>query len=103
MYREPPDRALRQLLTGPDALQAIAKPSTLLKALREVCADQYGLRTIVQADETATKFEIVLEGRISLEPPNAAGAICEPRCVGGDRQWRRGRISEKSVVMLNFI
>ena len=93
MYREPPDRALRQLLTGPDALQAIAKPSTLLKALREVCADQYGLRTIVQADETATKFEIVLEGRISLEPPNAAGAICgvAGACVAAPPRLRCGR------------
>ena len=69
-------RALRQLLTGPDALQAIAKPNTVLKTLREVRADQYGLRTIVQADESAIKFEIVLEGRIPLEPPNAADAIC---------------------------
>ena len=93
MYREPPDRALRQLLTGPGALQAIAKPSTLLKTLREVCADQYGLRTIVQADETATKFEIVLEGRISLEPPNAAGTICgvAGACLAAPPRLRCGR------------
>jgi hypothetical protein len=73
-------RALRQLLTGPDALQAIARPGTVLKTLREVRADQYGIRTIVQAEDStaksAIKFEIVLEGRIALEEPIAADAIC---------------------------
>lgn len=69
-------RALRQLLTGPGALQAIAKPNAVLKTLREVRADQYGIRTVVRADESAIKFEIVLEGRIALETPNTADAIC---------------------------
>ncbi len=77
-------RALRQLLTGPEALQTIARPGTVLKTLREVRADQYGIRTIVQAEESAAqsdiqaaiKFEIVLEGRIVLETPNTAEAIC---------------------------
>jgi hypothetical protein len=73
-------RALRQLLTGPEALQTIARPGAVLKTLREVRADQYGIRTIVQAEESAVqsaiKFEIVLEGRIALERPNTADAIC---------------------------
>lgn len=69
-------RALRQLLTGPDALQAIAKPGAVLNTLREVRADQYGIRTIVQVDEAAIKFEIVLEGRIALETPDTTDAIC---------------------------
>ena len=73
-------RALRQLLTGPEALQTIARPGAVLKTLREVRADQYGIRTIVQAEEfaaqSAIKFEIVLEGRIALEVPNTVDAIC---------------------------
>lgn len=69
-------RALRQLLTGPDALQAIAKPNAVLKTLREVRADQYGIRTIVQAEESAIKFEILLEGRMVLETPSTTDDVC---------------------------
>lgn len=73
-------RALRQLLTGPDALQAIARAGAAITTLREVRADQYGIRTIVQAQDataqSAIKFEIVLEARIALQTPDAADAIC---------------------------
>jgi hypothetical protein len=69
-------RALRQLLTGPLALQSIARPGSILQMLREVRADQYGIRTIVQAEQSPIKFEIVLEGRISLETPGAEDVIC---------------------------
>jgi hypothetical protein len=69
-------RALRQLLTGSLAFQAIARPGAELKTLREVRADQYGIRTIVQVAQSPIKFEIVLEGRIALEPPTADDVIC---------------------------
>jgi len=69
-------RALRQLLTGPLAFQAIARPGAELKTLREVRADQYGIRTIVQVAQSPIKFEIVLEGRMALEPPTADDVIC---------------------------
>jgi hypothetical protein len=69
-------RALRQLLTGPLAFQAIAGAGVELKTLREVRADQYGIRTIVQVAQSPIKFEIVLEGRIALEPPTVDDVIC---------------------------
>lgn len=69
-------RALRQLLTGPLALQALARPGAVLQTLREVRADQYGIRTVVQAEQQPIKFEIVLEGRMALEAPGAQDAIC---------------------------
>ena len=57
-------RELRQLLTGPHGLAAIthahAQP---LEALREIRADQYGIRTQVQMDGQAIKLEIVREAR----------------------------------------
>lgn len=65
-------RELRQRLTGPHGLQAIARPGARLDALREVRADQYGLRTLLEADGAPIKFEIVLEARIELEAPGAA-------------------------------
>ena len=70
-------RELRQLLTGPQGLAAIthahAQP---LVALREIRADQYGIRTQVQMDGQAIKLEIVREARIALEPPVADDTVC---------------------------
>jgi hypothetical protein len=70
-------RELRQLLTGPHGLAAIthahAQP---LEALREIRADQYGIRTQVQMDGQPIKLEIVREARIALEPPVADDTVC---------------------------
>ena len=70
-------RELRQLLTGPRGLAAITHPhAPPLVALREIRADQYGIRTQVQMDGQAIKLEIVREARIALEPPGAMATIC---------------------------
>jgi hypothetical protein len=70
-------RELRQRLTGPGGLGAIThQQAGPLVALREIRADQYGIRTQVQMDGQAIKFEIVREARIVLEPPGAMDAIC---------------------------
>lgn len=70
-------RELRQLLTGAAGLNAVVRPGTQpLVMLREVRADQYGLRTVVQMDGQAIKFEIVREARIALEAPGEDDAVC---------------------------
>jgi hypothetical protein len=70
-------RELRQLLTNPNGLAAITHPHAMpLVALREIRADQYGIRTQVQMDGQSIKFEIVREARIALEPPAPVDAIC---------------------------
>ena len=70
-------RELRHLLTGPDGLAAITHPHAQpLVALREIRADQYGIRTQVQMDGQAIKLEIVREARIALEPPVAGDTVC---------------------------
>lgn len=48
----------------------------VLEQAREVRADQYGIRTLLQVDEAAVKFEIVFEARIELEPPGPDDRIC---------------------------
>jgi hypothetical protein len=69
-------RFLRQLLTGPTGIQAIAKAGNApLKQVREIRADQYGIRTLLSIADQNIKFEIVLEGRIPLEPPSGKG-VC---------------------------
>jgi hypothetical protein len=69
-------RTLRQLLTGPKGVQAIARAEGLLEASREVRADQYGIRTLLRTDGIDIKLEIVSEGCIVLDPPADGDRIC---------------------------
>ena len=63
-------RELRQLLTGLDGLAPITRQGAMpLELLREVRADQYGIRTQVRMDGHAIKFEIVREARILFQEP----------------------------------
>lgn len=69
-------RALRERLTGPTGVQAIARSGALLEASREVRADQYGIRTLLRTGGVDIKLEIVSEGRIALQVPGAADHVC---------------------------
>ena len=69
-------RQLRQRLTGPDGVQAITRQGHTLTQTREMRADQYGVRTLLQVDGVAIKFEIVLEGRIALDAPGTDDRLC---------------------------
>lgn len=69
-------RQLRQRLTGPDGMRAITKPGHELNQVREMRADQYGIRTLLRVDGADIKFEIVLEGRIELEGPGPDDRLC---------------------------
>jgi hypothetical protein len=69
-------RALRQRLTGPQGMQAIARPGMALNQAREVRADQYGLRTMLSVDGVEIKFEVVLEARIALAAPGEDDVLC---------------------------
>lgn len=70
-------RELRQLLTGLDGLAPITRQGAMpLELLREVRADQYGIRTQVRMDGHAIKFEIVREARIALQAPGPKDQLC---------------------------
>jgi hypothetical protein len=70
-------RALRQRLTGHDGMAAITRSGAIpLVVLREIRADQYGIRTLLQVDGEAIKFEIVREARIQLETPSDTDVLC---------------------------
>jgi hypothetical protein len=69
-------RELRQRLTGTRGMQAIVRAGAALEPVRELRADQYGLRTLLKVDGAEIKFEIVLEGRIELDPPGADDLVC---------------------------
>lgn len=69
-------RTLRQRVTGPSGVAAITRAGAALQQVREVRADQYGIRTILQVDQFAIKFEIVLEARIRLDAPGPDDQVC---------------------------
>ncbi|OQY20211.1 MAG: hypothetical protein B6I36_01720 [Desulfobacteraceae bacterium 4572_35.1] len=47
-----------------------------ISQIRDVRADQYGIRTMLLVADTQVKFEIVLEGRIKLQRPAGSDQIC---------------------------
>ena len=68
--------ALRHLITGKKGINSIARTGSMLKSVREVRADQYGIRTMLQVADIEIKFEIVLESRIKLEKPGSKDRVC---------------------------
>ncbi len=68
---------LRHLLTGTQGIAALLResPAPFVQA-RDVRADQYGIRTMLQVGDQLIKFEIILEGRIKLDNPTIDDEIC---------------------------
>lgn len=70
-------QSLRQLLKGADGINAILLPGQpFLTQLRDIRADQYGIRTMISVEGQPIKFEIILEGRIELAAPTAKDVVC---------------------------
>jgi hypothetical protein len=66
---------LRQLAGA--GLRTLFKDNTLPFAQnRDVRIDQYGIRTMLEVVGREIKFEIVLEGRIELDPPGPKDTVC---------------------------
>ena len=70
-------RELRQRLVGARDLGPLMQPGRAPIALtREARADQYGVRTFLDVEGAAIKFEIVHEGRIAFEAPGRNDRVC---------------------------
>ena len=104
-------RQLRQRLTGPDGLRAISRPGHALTQTREVRADQYGTRTMLQVDGVDIKFEIVLEGRIDLEAPGPDDRQCgvatltpldmvTSKLLANSDRWRDDAVMSRDLIDL---
>lgn len=70
-------RRLRQLLTGAQGFAAILRDHVgPIEPLRDIRADQYGIRTMLKVAGQQIKFEIILEGRIALATPDEKDEVC---------------------------
>ena len=58
-------RRLREL-TFKGQMSPLLNPGAHIDILRELRADQYGIRTVLDVDGTKIKFEIIREGRVDL-------------------------------------
>jgi Nucleotidyl transferase AbiEii toxin, Type IV TA system len=68
-------RTLRAALTGPEGLRPFTRTGFALKLAREMRADQYGVRALLEVDGALVKFEIVYEARITLQAPQASDHV----------------------------
>lgn len=104
-------RQLRQQLTGPKGLQAICRAGHVLQQTREMRADQYGLRSMLQVDGVDIKFEIVLEGRIDLEAPGPDDRQCgvatltpldmaTSKLLANSDRWRDDAVMSRDLIDL---
>lgn len=70
-------RELRQRLRGATDLSPLSRRGAMaLPLVRELRADQYGLRGFVDIGPQPVKFEIVSEGRFALAPPGSTDNVC---------------------------
>ncbi|MBK8284766.1 MAG: nucleotidyl transferase AbiEii/AbiGii toxin family protein [Ahniella sp.] len=70
-------RELRQRLSSTDGLNALLRAGArLLRTRGDMRIDQYGIRTRIEMDGAAIRFEVVREARITLEAPGDKDAVC---------------------------
>jgi hypothetical protein len=105
-------RRLRQMLTGDVGFAGLLRPdSEKFSLLREVRADQYGIRTMLLVDDQPIKFEIVLEGRITLDPVSVKNQVCgistltpldmaTSKMLANSDRWRDDGVFSRDVIDL---
>ena len=102
-------RGLRSTISDASLGKIAVRPLALA---REVRADRYGIRTVLDIDGAKLKFEIVLEGRIELagEIRSGFGVPClshadcfaEKMLANADR-WRDDAVLSRDVIDLAFM
>ena len=105
-------RSMRAAISEHSLGPILPKPSAGITLLRDVRADQYGIRTVLGVDGEPVKFEIILEARIALAPGHAWGipVIClgqtscfaEKWLANADR-WIDSAVLSRDAVDLAFM
>ncbi len=107
-------RALRELLTGPDGIGSITHKNMKLVLAREIRADQYGIRTVIQMGDVRVKFEIVLEGRILFEMPKDKDRVGDiatlsrtdllaSKLLANSDRWNDGSVFSRDIIDLAML
>lgn len=102
-------RLLRQKIAE-NQYNALFNTQNNLHLLREIKADQYGVRFAIVVDETLIKFEIIREGRIELGEPdypswspvpclNEIDSFAEKLLANSDR-WNDSSVESRDLIDL---
>jgi hypothetical protein len=102
-------RALRSTITNLSLGEICARP---IKLAREVRADQYGIRTVLQIDGELIKFEIVNEARIDLSgiPVKRLHVPCldktscfAEKILANDDRWIDESVLSRDIIDLAYM
>lgn len=107
-------RQLRQQLTVAEGIKSITKPGHALMQVRDMRADQYGIRTMLRVEQVDIKFEIVLEARIQLQTPGPEDQICgvatltaldmvTSKLLANSDRWRDDAMQSRDLIDLAML
>ncbi len=104
-------RMLRQAAWGA-GIEGLLRARAGVSELREMRADQYGIRTILQVQETKIKFEIVREARIDLRgaadarfgvPLLARDDIYAEKLLANADRWADRAVMSRDIIDLSMM
>lgn len=104
-------RMLRQAVWGAGA-KGLLRADVEVRELREMRADQYGIRTILQHGDTAIKFEIVREARIELHgamdarfgvPLLARADMYAEKLLANADRWADRAVMSRDIIDLSMM
>lgn len=102
-------RALRSTITDISLGEICTRP---LKLAREVRADQYGIRTVLQIGDDLIKFEIVNEARIDLSGGAVKGlhvscldreSCFAEKVLANDDRWNDESVLSRDIIDLAYM
>lgn len=104
-------RSLRQAIWG-KGVKGLLRPGAEIEALRDLRADQYGLRTVFKVDDLPVKFEIVREARIDLTgavdpafqvPVLARDDMYAEKLLANTDRWNDSAVLSRDIIDLSLM
>lgn len=105
-------RALRTAIGGQPNLDRLLRDGAEIECLREVRADQYGLRTVIRSQGTPIKLEIVRERRIDLageiDPRYGLPVLSRPhmyaeKLMANSDRWYQPDVASRDILDLSVM
>lgn len=105
-------RTLRVAIAAQPNLNRLLRAEAELECLRDVRADQYGLRTMIRSQDTPIKLEIVRETRIDLEgeidPRYGLPVLSRPhmyaeKLMANSDRWYQPDVASRDILDLSVM
>ncbi|MBW7921241.1 MAG: nucleotidyl transferase AbiEii/AbiGii toxin family protein [Rubellimicrobium sp.] len=105
-------RKLRHELWGRPGLDGLLRAGAALETLRDVRADQYGIRTVIGVGDAAIRFEIIREARIPLAgamdhrfgvPILARHCLYAEKLLANADRWNDRAVLSRDIIDLSMM